>query len=82
MSQTYDAVLHGDHVEWPAGAPDLTTPVRARVTILDPPADRDRGEQMAQALRSLADLGAFSEIEDPVAWQHEQRTDRPDPRDG
>ena len=83
MTQTYDIVLHRDHIEWPTGAPDLTTPVRARVTILESPAERSRrGERMAEALRTLADHGAFSEIEDPVAWQREQRTDRPDPRDG
>ena len=81
MSHTYDAVLHNDHVEWPAGAPDLSTPVRARVTILDAPDTvSHRGERMAAALRAVADLGTFSEIEDPVAWQREQRTDRPDPR--
>ena len=50
--------------------------------VLDAPDERARpGEGMAEALRALADLGTFSEIEDPVAWQREQRTDRPDPRD-
>jgi hypothetical protein len=36
----------------------------------------ERGQQVAAILQELADLGAFSEIEDPVKWQHNIRADR------
>ena len=34
-----------------------------------------------EALRKLAKLGAFEDIDDPVAWQREQRKDRSIGRD-
>lgn len=36
----------------------------------------ERGQQVAAILQELADLGAFSEIEDPVKWQRNIRADR------
>ena len=39
----------------------------------------ERGRQVATILQELADLGAFSELEDPVQWQREVRKDRPLP---
>lgn len=36
----------------------------------------ERGQQVAAILQELADLGAFSEIEDPVKWQRNIREDR------
>lgn len=41
------------------------------------PAERRR--RIGDALGKLAASGAFADIEDPVAWQHEQRRDRPLP---
>jgi len=38
-----------------------------------------RGMRMALALAELARIGAFSEIEDPAAWEREIRRDRPLP---
>jgi len=42
-------------------------------------ATRERGEQMAEALRALATLGEGSRIADPAAWQREERRERPLP---
>jgi len=36
-------------------------------------------KQLAEALEQLALLNPFSDITDPVAWQREQRQDRPLP---
>ena len=38
--------------------------------------DEARGLHMAGALNQLAQINAFSDITDPVAWQREQRKDR------
>ena len=38
----------------------------------------DKGTPL-QALKELRKLGAFGDITDPVAWQREQRMDRPLP---
>ncbi len=35
-----------------------------------------QGEQLAAIMEALAQLNAFSEINDPVAWQREIRQDR------
>lgn len=43
-------------------------------------ADREeRGRQIRAAFQSLAESGAFADIEDPVEWQREMRKDRPLP---
>jgi len=39
----------------------------------------ERGRRMADALRKLAAIDAFAEIEDPAAWEREIRRDRPLP---
>lgn len=36
-------------------------------------------KEIQQAIRNLQKLNAFSDIKDPVAWQHEIRKDRPLP---
>jgi hypothetical protein len=36
-------------------------------------------ELVSHLFQALADMGAFAEIEDPVAWQREIRKDRPLP---
>ena len=45
----------------------------------DPRDHAARGMMMALALAELARIGAFSEIEDPAAWEREIRRDRPLP---
>jgi hypothetical protein len=77
MPQTYDAILEGDRVRWTDDAPDDDRPLRVRVTVLEDASDRtEQGEKMAEALSKLAETGAFSDVEDPRAWQKEMRRDR------
>ena len=76
------AVLNGNSVKWLDGPPEADEPVQTYVIILDkdkPDFPENRGAIMAGLLEILGDLGAFADIEDPVAWQREQRKDRPMP---
>lgn len=82
MLRTYEGVLEDDRVRWTGDdepAPDR--PLRVQVTVLEEvPAEREnRGQQMAEALSTLADIGAFRSIEDPSEWQRDIRHDRPLP---
>ncbi len=84
MRRAYKAVLHGDRVEWLEGAPetDGPVPVEVHITISSEVGSRvsdDAGKSVFELFQELADMGAFSEIEDPVAWQREIRKDRPLP---
>jgi len=80
MSNTYQAVLRGNRLEWSGEAPDRLTedqPVRVSVTILE--TSPDRGQRMAEALEKLAHLNGASAIADPAGWEREQRAERPLP---
>jgi hypothetical protein len=82
MLRTYDAILKDGRLEWNGEAPDQREPLRVQVTVIpatDPESDAERGRRMAAALRKLAEMNAFAEITDPVAWQREIRKDRPLP---
>lgn len=80
MPHTYDAVLHGDRIEWSGAAPDAAHPVRVQVTVLEAStSDEARGRAMADALRRLAALDPFADVDNPAAWQRAQRADRPLP---
>ena len=82
MKRAYKAVLRGDRVEWLDGAPETDGPVQVYITISNLPdhdGSQSEGETVFEAFQALADMGAFSEIEDPVAWQREIRKDRPLP---
>jgi len=77
MSNTYQAVLRGNRLEWSGEVPERLTedrPVKVSVTILETSADQ--GQRMAEALEKLADLEAASAIADPAAWEREQRAER------
>jgi hypothetical protein len=81
MTPTYPAVLRDNRIEWSGDAPPDLTPeqsVGVLVTLVEPPGVADRGQRMAAALAKLAG-SALAQIDDPVAWQREQRTDRPLP---
>ncbi len=82
---TYKAILRGNHLEW-RGDAHLTLPpdhaVAVHVTVLDEPTaptahSQSRGERMAAALAQLAQLHTCADITDPVAWEREQRQERP-----
>ncbi len=85
MLQTYEAILNGDRLEWSHGGPQSARPLRVHVTVVEPtleetPEERAaRGKRMGAALRKLAEMNAFKDITDPVAWQREIRKDRPLP---
>ncbi len=82
MKRAYKAILHGDKVEWLDGAPDADGPVPVEITVeagsSSEPTDEE-SEPVSELFQELADMGAFADIEDPVAWQQEIRKDRPLP---
>lgn len=59
------------------GLLDLVEPETARAG--DETEDRRRREQALAALDRIAARGGITGIPDPVAWQREQRNDRPLP---
>ena len=74
--------LRGDRVKWLDVAPDLAAPVETYIVVLDqtkPDYPENKHAIGTAMLEILADLGAFADIEDPVAWQREIRKDRPLP---
>ena len=82
MKRAYKAILRGDHVRWLNGAPDEKGPLLVEVTVtkeLDPDEEAVLSKSVFELFQELADMDAFSEIEDPVAWQREIRKDRPLP---
>lgn len=79
MRRAYKAVLHGDRVEWLNGAPETEGPIPVYVTLSEVEDTESAGKSTFELLQALADMGAFSEIDDPVAWQREIRKDRPLP---
>ena len=79
MQRTYKAILHGDRVEWLDDKPESTEPVPVQVSVLDNGQTLTSGQELARLLGLLADKGTFDDIADPVAWQREQRRDRPLP---
>lgn len=82
MLNTFEAILHGDHLAWRRGAPEPASQdeaVDVLVTVLNgqaPGLVSSRGEQMAAALARLADRDALPDITDPRHWQREVRRDR------
>ena len=83
MLHTYQAILHGDRLEWRDAPPTELVPERpvaVHVTILEQPDQQDQpsttGRQMAAILEQLAHIQAFADIPDPSAWQRMIREDR------
>ena len=86
MLRTYRATLKGDRVEWSGEEPERALHDRAvpvYITLLeDTELSSDmpsQGQRMADALEKLAAINALAHIDDPVAWQREQRRERPLP---
>jgi hypothetical protein len=81
MQSTYEGTLKDDHIEWNREAPPSGQKFQVWVTVMDQKKGlkEQRGQRMTQALNNLAESGAFGEVEDPVKWQRDIRTDRPLP---
>ena len=41
--------------------------------------DEERRKRIKESLQTLAEMGTFADIEDPVEWQRQIRKDRPLP---
>lgn len=52
---------------------------KAKARTAPPSTDPQRRQRLADALENAAALNPYREISDPVAWQREQREDRPLP---
>ena len=83
MLSTLRAVVQGDKIHWQEAVDEVLPtdhPVEVLVTILEGRPNgvsvEERGRRRVAALRNLAALKAFSEIQDPVQWQQESREDR------
>ena len=87
MPATYKATLRGNQLEWSYGRPQTLPeerPIPVQVTILQeqllaPASDSDSGQRMTNALEKIAQLSTFPQEVDPLAWEREQRQDRPLP---
>lgn len=79
MLRTYKARLKDNRVEWIDEIPDQQTPVQVYVTVLEEKSARaipSRGHMMAESLKQLGRIGAFSDISDAETWQRQIRRDR------
>lgn len=82
MLQTYKAILRGNYLDWSGETPQQVegeNAVEVHVTLLEEPATSSvvsQGKRMAEALEKLAGIKALSAIDDPSAWQREQREER------
>jgi hypothetical protein len=85
MLQTYRAFLENNQLQWIDEEPEArqqSRPLAVLVTIVEeavPPAPPASGERAAKILAKLAERSALAEIADPVAWQRENRAERPLP---
>ncbi len=82
MRRAYKAVLRGDRVEWLDAAPETEGPLTVSIVVGQEDmtnSENKEGQSIVELFQALADMGTFADIEDPVAWQREQRKDRPLP---
>ena len=80
MLKTYRAILTNDRLRWVNEAPPVSSPAKVDVIVVEDASANGagRGRKMAEALAKLAARGGLS-IDDPIAWQRQQREDRPLP---
>lgn len=82
-AKTYHAFLDGDRLDWEGDRPPVEPGCRVAVSVrIDPKSFADSPEhrrRRADALRRLRAMNPFRAIPDSVAWQREQRIDRPLP---
>lgn len=80
MLTTYEAILHGNLLEWRKDVPQQITAgqaVNVHVTILDElPVTERQGQRMATALSKLAQSQTLAGV-DAQAWERETRIDKP-----
>ena len=82
MRRTYKAILRDDRIEWLDGSPEIAEPISVDIIILDKAKQelsQAKEKTAGELLAILAKKGTFADIKDPVAWQREQRKDRPLP---
>ena len=82
MLRTYEGVLEEGRIRWIGEEePATDRPLRVHVTVLEEESAerKQRGQRMADALSKLANVGAFSAVDDPSEWQREIRQGRPLP---
>ena len=83
MLQTYSATLRNGQLEWGSKGPpslpaDVSVPVQ--ITFMATTArSKSDGAAMAAVLEAIAARGGAPEFGEPVAWQIEERKDRPLP---
>lgn len=83
MLATYKAILQNGQLRWLEGAPAIPAdgegvPVLVTLaeTELAPAALSAQSQEIQTVLSRLAARDSFANIDDPVAWQREQRADR------
>jgi len=84
MSDTYQAVLKGNQVEWIDDFPVSAfqeSEIEVLITVLynrkiQSDSEAGQGERMAQCLEKIAETGGVKGISDPLEWQREIRKDR------
>lgn len=76
----YPAILHGDRLDWLADAPPEGDGARVEVVVTNALPVGITGREALALLDRLGPTGAFADIADPVAWEREQREERPLPR--
>lgn len=87
MTQTYRAILKDNEITWLGDRPDLDGATEVSLTIVNPLFETQQSEEqqidqqqrLLAILTQLAEANPFRAIKDPIAWQKEQRQDRPLP---
>lgn len=83
MLNSYRAILNGNHITWIDIPPSLEGAVPVEITLSHVESEAERRVRRQPAVDALRELaqggGGFVSIEDPSAWQHEIRRDRPLP---
>ena len=80
MAQTFQALLTGDQLKWNPSRPvklPQDQPILVNVTVCDDSvSESPPGAAMSAALEKLSRLAAFADIDNPVEWQRDLRSDR------
>lgn len=78
--KSYPAILRGNRLEWLGDVPPAGDGAHVEVVMTGALPPGITGREALALLEQLGPSGAFSDIADPVAWQREQREERPLPR--